>query len=166
VNIRLANEETDKQLDQLGNLSSEIHDWEIYLNIKEEIMNIKNCLPIIEEIANPAMRTRHWKNLVRISGSTALVDNETLKMLTFGQLIDLNLHLHVDEVKQIVQKAIKDLSIEQTIKTYEEIWLSKMFELKKYGQSSLDPAATGKPQSNEEDDARSSQQERRYVTKF
>jgi dynein heavy chain, axonemal len=38
------------------------------------------------------MRNRHWKQLVRISGGTALIDNETLKMLTFGQLIDLNLH--------------------------------------------------------------------------
>ena len=38
------------------------------------------------------MRTRHWKQLVRVSGSTALVDNETLKMLTFGQLLELNIH--------------------------------------------------------------------------
>ena len=50
------------------------------------------CLPIIEEIANPAMRTRHWKQLVRVSGAVTAIDNETLKMLTFGQLIDLNLH--------------------------------------------------------------------------
>lgn len=49
-------------------------------------------MPITEEIANPAMRTRHWKQLVRVSGSTALVDNETLKMLTFGQLLELNIH--------------------------------------------------------------------------
>jgi dynein heavy chain len=49
-------------------------------------------LPIIEEIANPAMRTRHWKQLVRISGSNSLVDNETLKTLTFGQLLELNIH--------------------------------------------------------------------------
>jgi len=49
-------------------------------------------LPIIEEIANPAMRNRHWKQLVRVSGGTAIVDNEALKTLTFGQLLDLNLH--------------------------------------------------------------------------
>lgn len=78
------------------------------------------------------MRTRHWKQLIRISGGTNLVDNETLKMLTFGQLLDLNLHCHVEDVKLIVQKAVKDLSIEQTIKTYEEIWLSKVFSLKIY----------------------------------
>jgi dynein heavy chain len=96
------------------------------------------------------MRTRHWKNLVRISGGTALVDNETLKMLTFGQLLDLNLHMHIDEVKQIVQKAIKDLSIEQTIKTYEEIWLSKIFNLKKYG--TIHSEQVSKPISNDDDD--------------
>jgi dynein heavy chain len=101
------------------------------------------------------MRTRHWKQLVRISSGTGLVDNETLKMLTFGQLLDLNLQcntlffyqlfapaieqrfkiffffkVHFDEVKVIVQKAVKDLSLEQTLKTYEEIWLSKVFSMK------------------------------------
>jgi hypothetical protein len=35
-------------------------------------------------------------------------------------------------VRNIVQKAVKDLSLEQTIKTYEEIWLSKLFVLKPY----------------------------------
>jgi dynein heavy chain len=37
------------------------------------------------------MRTRHWKQLVRVAGQNALVDNETLKTLTFGQLLKLNL---------------------------------------------------------------------------
>ena len=36
---------------------------------------------------------------------------------------------HVDDVRAIVQRAIKDLSIEQSLKTYEEVWLSKKFEL-------------------------------------
>ncbi len=110
------------------------------------------------------MRTRHWKQLVRVSGSTALVDNETLKMLTFGQLLELNIHgkyqfiinifnnkikflfivlnkAHFDEVKQIVNKAIKDLSIEQTLKTYEEIWLSKVFTLTPYSINKFDTEA-------------------------
>ncbi len=48
-------------------------------------------MPIIEDLANPAMRTRHWKQLVRISGGTALIYNDTIKTLTFGQLLDLDL---------------------------------------------------------------------------
>ncbi len=132
VNIKQANEETDRQLEILAGLPEGTATWDIVLGTSFEISNIKMCLPIIEEIANPAMRTRHWKQLVRVSGGMTLVDNETLKMLTFGQLLDLNLHGHADEVKLIVQKAVKDLSIEQTLKTYEEIWLSKTFTLQLY----------------------------------
>jgi dynein heavy chain len=58
-------------------------------------------LPIIEEIANPAMRNRHWKQLVRVSGGTAIVDNEALKTLTFGQLLDLNLHGKLNDQIQL-----------------------------------------------------------------
>ena len=36
---------------------------------------------------------------------------------------------HVEDVRAIVQRAVKDLSIEQALKTYEEVWLSKIFEL-------------------------------------
>ncbi len=92
VNIKSANEETDKQLEYLGNLPQDTSTWDIILGLRFDINNIKMCLPICEEISNQAMRTRHWKQLVRVSGGTALVDNETLKMLTFGQLLDLNLH--------------------------------------------------------------------------
>jgi hypothetical protein len=34
----------------------------------------------------------------------------------------------------LVNKAVKDLSIEQTLKKYEEIWLSKVFEFELYVQ--------------------------------
>ncbi len=42
--------------------------------------------------------------------------------------------VHSDEVKMLVNKAVKDLSIEQTLKKYEEIWLSKVFEFELYVQ--------------------------------
>ena len=41
---------------------------------------------------------------------------------------------HVDDVRAIVQRAVKDLSIEQSLKTYEEVWLSKIFELRPHVQ--------------------------------
>lgn len=37
---------------------------------------------------------------------------------------------HVDDVRAQVQRAVKDLSIEQSLKTYDEVWLSKIFELR------------------------------------
>ena len=37
---------------------------------------------------------------------------------------------HVDDVRAIVQRAVKDLAIEMSLKTYEEVWLSKIFEMR------------------------------------
>ena len=31
-----------------------------------------------------------------------------------------------------MQRAVKDLSIEQSLKTYEEVWLSKIFEVREH----------------------------------
>ena len=37
---------------------------------------------------------------------------------------------HVGDVRAIVQRAVKDLLIEESLKTYEEVWLSKVFEMR------------------------------------
>ena len=37
---------------------------------------------------------------------------------------------HVDDVRAIVQRAVKDLAIEMSLKTYEEVWLGKIFEMR------------------------------------
>ena len=60
-----------------------------------------------------------------------------MKLFTFISLCIA----HFEEVKQIVNKAIKDLSIEQTLKTYEEIWLSKVFSLMPYTINKFDTEA-------------------------
>ena len=43
-----------------------------------------------------------------------------------------NFVAHIDDVRALVMRAIKDLSIEQSLKTYEEVWLSKVFELEEH----------------------------------
>ena len=35
-------------------------------------------------------------------------------------------------MRQIVHQAVAELSIEQHLKTYEEVWLSKVFELREH----------------------------------
>ena len=49
------------------------------------------CLPLIDNLSNPAMRTRHWKQLVRVTGGAVQVDNDTLKRMTLGELLSLGL---------------------------------------------------------------------------
>ena len=48
-------------------------------------------MPLIDDLSNPAMRTRHWKQLVRVTGGAVQIDNDTLKRMTLGELLSLGL---------------------------------------------------------------------------
>ncbi len=39
---------------------------------------------------------------------------------------------HADEIRATVKRAEKDFQLESTLKTYEEIWLSKTFQMIPY----------------------------------
>jgi dynein heavy chain len=52
---------------------------------------VQACLPLIDDLSNTAMRTRHWKQLVRVTGGALTIDNDTLKRMTFGELLSLGL---------------------------------------------------------------------------
>ena len=86
----------------------------------------------MEDLGKAAMRTRHWKQLVRATGGAVNISNEGLTRMTLGQFLELGLQYHADEVRKVVQRATKDVGIEKTLKTYEEIWLSKTFDLAKH----------------------------------
>ena len=49
-------------------------------------------LPIIDDLSRSAMRPRHWKQLLRVTGGTVQISNEGLTRMTLGQLLELGLH--------------------------------------------------------------------------
>ncbi|ESO89558.1 hypothetical protein LOTGIDRAFT_125094 [Lottia gigantea] len=132
MNTKFLREETNKQLEIVRNLSDDIYTWDVFMGLHESITTIQSCLPLIDDLSNPAMRTGHWKQLVRVTGGALTIDNDMLKRMTLGELLSLGLQKHVDDVRAIVQRAAKDLTIEQSLKTYEEVWLSKVFELRSH----------------------------------
>ncbi|XP_069115919.1 uncharacterized protein [Argopecten irradians] len=138
MNTKFLREETNKQLDIVRALPEDIFTWDVYMGLHESITTVQTCLPLIDDLSNPAMRTRHWKQLVRVTGGALTIDNDTLKRMTLGELLSLGLQTHVDDVRVIVQKAVKDLSIEQSLKTYDEIWLSKIFETRLHTRSRME----------------------------
>ena len=55
----------------------------------------------------------------------------------------LFLTAHIDDVRALVMRAIKDLSIEQSLKTYEEVWLGKIFDLENYIRNKMSGKLAG-----------------------
>ena len=51
----------------------------------------KICLPLLDDLSHVAMRTRHWKQLVRVTGAVLTVDSDTVKNMTLGELLNIGL---------------------------------------------------------------------------
>jgi len=45
-----------------------VTDWDVFSGMMVSVHIIEQCLPLVEDLNHPAMRTRHWKQLVRITG--------------------------------------------------------------------------------------------------
>ncbi|XP_069470025.1 uncharacterized protein [Ambystoma mexicanum] len=121
---------TNQQQRMMHCLPNEVQEWEVYIGTLETIHIIQLTLPLIEDLSNPAMRTRHWKQLVRQTGGVLRVTAESLRSMTLGDLLALGLQRHTGHVKSIVQRAVRDVTIESALKNCEEVWLSKIFDLR------------------------------------
>ena len=54
-----------------------------------------------------------------------------------ADLLALNLHKFEDEVRNIVDKATKELSMEKSLKEMEKIWADMEFEYEKHGRTGM-----------------------------
>ena len=134
--------------------------WDIAQSLLEAITSIKTALPLVEDLSNSAMRTRHWKQLTRETKSAIQIDQDTVRYMTLAKLLNSHIHgkliprffgpgycqliyvlnlVYSEDVKKIVSRAKSDLTIEQLLKKFEEIWLSKVFVLKIYVNTSSEP---------------------------
>ena len=86
----------------------------------------------MEDLGKAALRSRHWKQLARSTGASLVLTSESLNRMTLQQFLQLGLQNHSDEVRCIVKRSSRDVHIENTLKLYEEIWLSKVFETKRH----------------------------------
>ena len=77
-------------------------------------------LPLINDLHHPAMRQRHWVSLAKICNVDS-VDPHDPKF-TFDDMVSLELHMHVDDVSEIVETAAKEKKIEDKLTIIEDAW--------------------------------------------
>ena len=117
----------------LEQLSPETHAWSGFQHAREMIDQSKIALPLVAELQNPSMRSRHWKQLMRITGVSFLVDEKFL----VGDLLSLQLHHFEDEVRDIVDRAEKEVLIEVRLEQLERTWDVQVLHFDKSGDYML-----------------------------
>lgn len=61
-------EEVVSYQNQIKKLPKSLRDWEAYLELKQTVDDFLELQPVLELLAVPAVKDRHWKEIMKISG--------------------------------------------------------------------------------------------------
>ena len=99
-------------VDDLGiNASS----WPVLQVLKVMVKNLQLSLTLVGKLQNNCLRSRHWKQLMRITGTSFTIDDKLL----LGDMLSLQLHNHEKSILELVDKACKEFEIEKKLNEIE-----------------------------------------------
>ncbi|XP_056152723.1 LOW QUALITY PROTEIN: dynein heavy chain 9, axonemal [Lampris incognitus] len=105
-------------------LDKEVRAWEAFTGLDSRMKNLLTSLRAVAELQNPAIRARHWHQLMATTGVRFTMDQET----SLADLLQLNLHCFEDEVRGIVDKAVKEMGMEKVLSELNSTWTGMQFQ--------------------------------------
>ena len=133
INAESMDAECKKFAKEIRGLDKEMRAWDAYTGVENDVKNMMTSLRAVTELQNPAIRDRHWQELMKATGVKFTMDEGT----TFSDLLALNLHKFEDEVKSIVDKAVKESAMEKVLKELDSTWTSMQFNTEPHTRTKI-----------------------------
>ncbi|XP_078083834.1 dynein axonemal heavy chain 11 [Mustelus asterias] len=118
INVEQMDMELRRFAKEMKTLDKEVRVWDVYAGLASMVKNMLTSLRAVTELQNPAVRMRHWQELMNATGVSFVMDADT----TLGDLLALQLYRVEEEVKNIVDKAVKEMAIEKVLAEISQIW--------------------------------------------
>ncbi|CDI82587.1 hypothetical protein EAH_00029220 [Eimeria acervulina] len=125
--------------DACKKLPKQLKTSDAFAELKKEIDDFTEVLPLLKELSKPSIVARHWKQVEEITGKSLGIDNE---MTRLQALLDADLLQYKDDIFDICESADKQLVIEGKLKDIENMWKTCMFEFGKWKTRLRWPADT------------------------
>lgn len=108
-------------------------EWDPFVIMESELINLLTSLRVLTSIQNPSIKDRHFDELRAIVGFYFEINEKT----TFNDLVKLKLHLYEEQVKELVDKAVKEQAIEKALTEVVKAWTDAAFEFEQIGNKKL-----------------------------
>ncbi|XP_070583565.1 dynein axonemal heavy chain 11 isoform X3 [Erythrolamprus reginae] len=118
---------------EIWTLDKEVRSWNVYTSLELTIKNLLTSLRVVIELQNPAIRDRHWYQLMETIGVQFSITEDT----TLANLLALNLHNVEDEIQKIVDKAVKELGIEKILIEISQTWAAMEFSYEEHFRTNI-----------------------------
>ncbi|CAK8694647.1 unnamed protein product [Clavelina lepadiformis] len=133
INVEQMELDAKKFAKDIRALDKEMRAWDSFSGLDSLVKNILTSLRAVSELQNPAIRDRHWQQLMQATQVKFVMDDET----TLADLLKLNLHNFEDEVRGIVDKAVKEMGMEKILKELDVTWSAMEFKYDVHGRTKL-----------------------------
>ncbi|NWT20166.1 DYH9 protein, partial [Vireo altiloquus] len=133
INVESMDLECKKFAREIRNLDKEMRAWDAFSGLDSKVKNMLTALKAVAELQNPAIRERHWKQLMQVTGVRFVMDSDT----TLADLLKLNLHQFEGEVHGIVDKAVREMSMEKVLKELRMTWSSREFQYEPHPRTNI-----------------------------
>ena len=123
-------------------MPKDLRQWDAYQDLKHIIDEFSESLPLVQQLAHPAMRSRHWQALMDVTGEHLPVGTEGFKLV---KVLDAGLNKYREEVEDIANSAVKELQVEDKLNAIIEDWSDEQLtfgEFKSRGQIILQAGPT------------------------
>ncbi|XP_059853521.1 dynein axonemal heavy chain 17 [Delphinus delphis] len=128
INVEQMDIDCQKFAKAVRSLDKEVKGWDAFVGLDNTVKNTIASLRAVSELQNPAIRNRHWQQLMQATQVKFEMSDET----TLADLLQLNLHKYEDEVQNIVDKAVKESGMEKVLKTLDSTWSTMEFEHRRH----------------------------------
>ncbi|XP_057895061.1 dynein axonemal heavy chain 17 [Melospiza georgiana] len=133
LNVEDMDIECKKFAKDIRGLDKDVKGWNAFTGLDSSVKNMMTSLRAVSELQNPAIRDRHWQELMH----TAKVEFTMSDNTTLADLLQLNLHKFEEEVRGIVDKATKEAGMEKVLNALDTTWAAMEFEYEPHGRTQL-----------------------------
>ncbi|CAD7704939.1 unnamed protein product [Ostreobium quekettii] len=110
---------------EVKGLPKRIREENCFKGVDLSVKNFLTSIPLVADLRSPAMRDRHWEQLMDTTKVRFTIDAN----FKLDDLLALELHKFEDEVGEIVDRAQKEEKMEQSLAKLEETWSKCEFQL-------------------------------------
>lgn len=125
-------EDSARQLVQnIRRLPKTIRSSDAFKGLDRTAKEFLNACPLITSLRSPAMRERHWRELMDVVKREFPLPADNPQML-LKDLLELELHKVSTDVEEITDKAAKEARHEETLKNLINVWSNIQFSMSWY----------------------------------
>uniref|UniRef100_A0A8C0HXD6 Dynein axonemal heavy chain 11 n=1 Tax=Balaenoptera musculus TaxID=9771 RepID=A0A8C0HXD6_BALMU len=133
INVEQMDVELRRFAKEIWSLDKEVHVWDAYSGLEGTVKDTMTSLRAVAELQSPALRDRHWHQLMKATGVKFSINEAT----TLADLLALRLHQVEEDVRSIVDKAVKELGTEKVVTEISQTWATMEFSYEVHSRTGI-----------------------------